>query len=408
VLDSDDLRMTRGCMSRMGAGIAEEGGSLVVDGVAGKPAGGTPHDPAVLEVHESGTTCRLVTGIAGAGQGAFRVQGAPRMHERPIAELAETLQNQGVDVKWLGTTGCPPLLLETTGLAGGDMAITMEESSQYLSGLLLAAPMAAKSSTIAVTGSKIVSWPYVALTLQVMHDFGVPVRVEKLVGDAWAEADWRDPGKVEPKRLRFRVDPGAYRAREYSVEGDWSNASYFLAAGALGGPVTVHGLRRDSVQGDRAIADILAAMGADVRWEDDALTVSGGDLHGVELDMRTSPDIVPTVAVTAAQATGPTTIRGVAHLRIKECDRLDATATEINRAGGKVEVLDDGLRIEPVPLKAGQRVDFTTYGDHRIAMSMSLLELAGVDVHFDNPGCVSKSFPGFWDQWKLIREGVAR
>ena len=159
VLESDDLHMTRGCMSRMGAGIAENEGFLLVDGVAGEPRGGTPDDPAVLEVHESGTTCRLVTGIAGAGQGAFRIQGAPRMHERPIAELAETLESQGVNVQWLGTKGCPPLVLQTTGLAGGEMAITMEESSQYLSGLLLAAPMAAKPSTIAVTGSKIVSWP---------------------------------------------------------------------------------------------------------------------------------------------------------------------------------------------------------------------------------------------------------
>jgi 3-phosphoshikimate 1-carboxyvinyltransferase len=188
------------------------------------------------------------------------------------------------------------------------------------------------------------------------------------------------------------------------VEGDWSNASYFLAAGAVGEkPVLVRGLRRDSLQGDMAILDILARMGARVDWGPLGVTVSGQGLHGVELSMGACPDLVPTVCAVAARASGPTTIRDVAHLRIKESDRLSACADELRKVGAEVETFEDGLTIIPRPITAGAAVDFCTYGDHRMAMSMSLFELAGVDVRLDNPGCVAKSFPGFWDQWGLTR-----
>ena len=328
--------------------------------------------------------------------------------------------------RWEGKPGYPPVTIEPPagtdslpgGLPGGEIDVRLEESSQYLSGILLAAPLAKSALTIVISGEKAVSWPYVSLTLQTMRDFGVPVVVELLQNGRFTPVEQDSVTRAEPGMLRFLVQPGTYRARSLRVEGDWSNASYFLAAGAVGKrPVTVRGLSRASLQGDRAILDILAAMGARIAWAsgshnqegDHAGGKLGGDevtvlppqggLHGVDVDMGACPDLVPTVAVAACFAKGPTTIRNVAHLRIKECDRLETLATEIAKTGCLAAMTADTLTITPAPLPVGRRILFTSRGDHRMVMGPALFALGGIDAQFDNPGCVAKSFPEFWERF---------
>ncbi|GFK93973.1 3-phosphoshikimate 1-carboxyvinyltransferase [Fundidesulfovibrio magnetotacticus] len=402
-LESDDLIRTRRCLTAAGAVFRNTERGWEITGTAGRPSGGMKH-PADCDVGESGTTCRLLTAVLAAGRGLFRIHGEGRMHERPIGQLVSALEHLGPVFEWEGKPGFPPFVIRTEGLCGDHADVSLEESSQYLSGLLLAAPMALRPIVVGVGGAKVVSWPYVSLTLMAMADFGAALDVELLQDGAWVPTPFTEVREVVPGGIRFRARPTPYRARSYTVEGDWSNASYFLAAGAAGPrPVRVTGLRRDSLQGDRAILDILQAMGANVEWDDAGVTVSGQGLRGVEVDMGHCPDLVPTVCAVAAQAQGPTTIRNVAHLRIKESDRLEACAAEIARAGGVTATFADGLTVTPAPLEKERPVTFSTYGDHRMAMSLSLLELAGVDVRLDKPACVAKSFPGFWDQWRLVR-----
>ncbi len=262
--------------------------------------------------------------------------------------------------------------------------------------------------TIATHGSTAVSWPYVGLTLQAMEDFGLTFVVEKQEShtDRWQAVDWRAISQIHPGTIRFVVPTGSYRAGNHEIEGDWSGASYFLAAGALGpNPVTVRGLRRDSLQGDRAILDILKRMGALVTWQGNAVTVSPAPLTGITVDMGHCPDLVPTVAVLAAFAQGTTTIHNVAHLRIKECDRLAAPAQELHRAGITCAVAEAGMTIQGTNqkhLSIAQDTVFNTYGDHRMAMSLALLSLRGASITMNDPHCVSKSFPAFWEHWHKV------
>ena len=407
VLDSQDLTRTRECMLAMGADIhPQSDGSLIVSGTAGHPQGGEPEEPVVLDVGESGTTCRLLAAVAAAGQGAFEILGHGRMHDRPIGELIKALTPLGLQVLYLGKPGCPPLCLLTEGLTGGDISISLEDSSQYLSGLLLAAPLAKAPVTIEITGQKTVSWPYVAITLSTLADFSVPFTVETLQQGHWVATNWRTLTDVTPGQVRFVMEPAFYHPHLCAVEGDWSSASYFLAAGALGPePVTVTGLRPDSLQGDRAICDILGRMGARIEATPDGVTVFPSALSGQVLDMGHCPDLVPTVAVAACFAKGDTTITNVAHLRLKESDRIDAVAENCTRAGAAVTTLADGLRIHPTPLPRGLHVKFSSFDDHRLAMSAALFGLAGIGVHLDNPACVAKSFPDFWERWATLHQG---
>lgn len=417
LVSNDTTGATLPCLEAMGARFERDGGSVRVTGMPPDASGfhgprGGECDPVLLDVGESGTTCRLLTAIAAAGRGAFELRGAGRMHDRPMAELTTALHAQGVDFQWLEKVGHLPMVMRTEGLRGGPAAISLEESSQYLSGLLLAAPLAAKPMELSITGRKVVSWPYVALSLQVMEDFGVDFVVETLREDAWQATPWREVAAAEPGRVRFIVRPSAYKARSYAVEGDWSNASYFLAAGAVARPVGMIGLRRDSVQGDRAILHILQKFGVSVTWSSDQVEICPAKLHGIDVDMGQCPDLVPTVAMVALFAQGETTIRNVAHLRIKESDRLEAVAGAIRAVGSGVEVLDDGLHIVPKPLPRGRAVDFKTHSDHRMAMSFSILGLnglrglGGVDVRLDDPACVAKSFPGFFEEWAKVSRGA--
>ena len=433
VLESDDIGHTREILSLAGAsfapldepGRADAARGWRVVGTGGKLRGGTP-DPLSCYVHESGTTCRLLTAVLASGKGAFRIHGAPRMHERPIASLVAALRALGCDIQYEEKDGFPPLVLRTRGISAQDLPprehvgrhalpVSMAESSQYFSGLLLAAPQADELITLVLDGEKVVSWPYIGLTLQCMHDFGVKFLVETREdadGD-WYAADWRSLARVEPLCLRVKVQPGLYRAGVFHVEGDWSGASYLVAAAALGKRLCrVRGVSLESLQGDRALVDILRAMGARVSDDQKGLVVTPMPLHGIDVDMSQCPDLVPTVAAVAAFAEGVTTITNVAHLRIKETDRIKAPAQALRSIGVQVEELDDGLMIHGLgcdvrPALAGRRL--ATSNDHRMAMSQALFALRSSDTRapemyrlMDDPGVVSKSFPDFWKTFEAF------
>ena len=416
VLESDDITRTRRILCAAGAQMEDlPGGVLQVRGIAGVARGAESAGTEALscDVHESGTTCRLLTAVLAAGQGRFRIHGAPRMHERPIGTLTAVLEKLGAAVRWEGRPGCPPFVLEAQGMQGGTVEVGLDESSQYLSGLLLAAPLCRGPLVITLGGTQAVSWPYVGLTLQALEDFGIPFelweKTEESEGglsgfdrpDAWRKADWRSLTEAAPGRLRFHMQPDVYATGEFRVEGDWSGASYFLAAGAVGKqPVRVEGLRKNSLQGDRALMGILRRMGAHIEEGEAGVTVHPSRLRGIDVDMGYCPDLAPTVAVLAAFAQGTTTIRNVAHLRIKESDRIAAPALNLRAAGIAVEEHGDGLTIQggipqPAPL-------FRAFGDHRIAMSAAVLGLRHGPVRLDNPAVVAKSFPTFWELWEKI------
>lgn len=433
VLESRDLQQTRAILTACGArfdSLSRDGATSAGWLVTGmrRPQGGDEAHPLPCDVHESGTSCRLLTAVLAAGQGCFRIHGAPRMHQRPIGELVEVLRTLGVAVSYEQTEGCPPLLLSTTGLqpalANGRVQLSMETSSQYFSGLLLAAPLAPAPLTVELIGQKAMSWPYVGLTLQCLEDFGIRFTVETRPAPDAPDAlwqvlpgsSWRSLREAVPGCLRITVQPGRYQPGQHTIEGDWSGASYLLAAGAVGRhPVRVQGLRQDSLQGDRAIVDILRRMGARVDTDDSGITVYPSRLHGVQLDMHHCPDLVPTVAVLAGFAQGSTRIDNVAHLRHKESDRLRAPAEELAKTGVVVDELHDGLLIhglggrsfglrEPV---LPDEVALSTHNDHRMAMSLSLLSLRDSAINIrerlDNPSVVDKSFPDFWQCWEQIR-----
>lgn len=412
ILESRDLERTMAILRCAGAGIRRiADGEYAVTGIAGRPEGG--RDAALsCDVHESGTTCRLLTAVLAAGSGLFRIHGAPRMHERPVGELTAVLERLGASFRFEGRAGFPPMVLQANGLTGGEVRIGMDESSQYLSGLLLAAPMAHAPMTVTVGGNKVVSWPYIGLTLNALELFGIPFTVEcrRTPEDEWHAVSWRSLDEVRPNLVRFLMQPASYRAGQYAVEGDWSGASYLLAAGAIGlEPVRVEGLNGQSLQGDRAMLDILQSMGAHIEVEENAVVVFPSNLHGVTVDMNRCPDLVPTVAVLAAFAEGTTTVTNVAHLRIKESDRIAAPAEELNRIGVRTIQHTDGLSVEGLGKRVRDRipaletVSFSAHGDHRIAMSLALLEILGPRITLDDPACVRKSFPDFWTRWEQVR-----
>ena len=407
-LASADLERTRAILHEAGAFLEDMGGgSWRVQGMKHGPEGGSADNPADCDVGESGTTCRLLTAVLAAGCGAFRIHGAPRMHERPIGALTDALQSLGARIRFEEKDGYPPLVLETEGLCGGAVNIGVDASSQYLSGLLLAAPFCPEALCVSLTGKKVVSWPYVGLTLQVMEDFGISFRVEEKREEAWHEVPWKNVKEARPGELRITVFPGAYRSGEYRVEGDWSGASYLLAAGAVGREsVLVTGLRKDSLQGDAVMLDILRRMGADIEVRKDGILVSPSKLVGITVDMGDCPDLVPTVAMVAAYAEGDTHITNIAHLRIKECDRIFACSSELSRAGVKVEEEADALTVHglgPDVPAFDESTVFSTYNDHRIAMAVSLLGLAhGKRVKVDDAAVVRKSFPDFWNVWSAL------
>jgi 3-phosphoshikimate 1-carboxyvinyltransferase len=297
------------------------------------------------------------------------------MHQRPIGDLLEALGQLGAVARSEHRNGCPPVVIEARGLAGGAASVRGDISSQFLSGLLLAAPYARRSVEITVEGA-LVSQPYVRMTLAVMRAFGIDVSSDDL------------------RRFVVPAERG-YAGCSYAIEPDASAASYFLAAAAItGGEVTVLGLSRQSLQGDVAFVDVLERMGCQVQHDEHSITVIGKPLSGIEVDMNAISDTVQTLAAVALFAVGPTTIRAVGHIRHKETDRIHALATELRKLGAHVVELADGLRIEPGVLHGA---DIATYDDHRMAMSLALVGLRVPGVAILDPDCTRKTYPKYFE-----------
>jgi 3-phosphoshikimate 1-carboxyvinyltransferase len=359
-----------------------------VDGSADPPAidiegrgGEIPAASASVSVGNAGTAMRFLAAVLSLGRGRYVIDGDRRMRERPIEELLAALRSLGASAESIRGDGCPPVRVGGRGIPGGAARLSGSKSSQYLSALLLAAPAAASDVAIEIDG-ELVSRPYVDLTIAVMRRFGVEVE--------------REPAGAAARRFTVRSGQ-AYRPLDLAIEGDYSSASYFFAAAAVtGGRVAVAGLDPDSRQGDAGLLGLLERMGCRVERAASGITVEGaGSLRGIEADLAGMPDVAPTLAVTALFARGPTRIGGVPHLRLKETDRIAALVTEIRRLGGEAAATPDGLTITPRPL-SGARVE--TYRDHRMAMAFAIAGLRVPGVVIADPGCVSKSFPGFWER----------
>ncbi len=354
--------------------------------------GQLPAVAADIDVGNAGTAMRFLTALATLGHGRYRLDGSPRMRQRPIGPLVGALQQLGAPVGYDAVEGFPPITMAARGLAGGEVRFDRPPSSQFISALLMVGPYAGGDVMIRIDGG-LASRPYVEMTIAVMRSLGV----ELLAGD---EFD------------RFIV-PAAqrYQAREVVVEPDASAATYFWAAAALtGGQITALGLRADSLQGDVRFVEVLQRMGCVVRDTPEGLSVAAppdGRLRGVDVDLNAMPDTAQTLAVVALFADGPTTIRNVGNLRIKETDRLTALETELRRLGAAVSTGSDGITISPPERLTPTAIE--TYDDHRMAMSFALAGLRVPGLVIREAACVAKSFPGFFDELAaLSADGPAR
>ena len=402
-LDSDDSRHLRRALRRLGVRVREGRASWSVRG-----AGGALRTVrSSLGVGNAGTAMRFLTALVALGRGRYVLDGSPRMRRRPIGELVTALQRLGVEARCLGRRGCPPVEVRASGvIPGGRTRLSGADSSQYLSALLMVAPLARRTVTIRVSGRR-VSAPYVDLTLGVMRAFGARLRAS--TASPVRPRSVRRSAAAPAGRLYTIPAPQAYRARRYAVEADASSASYFLAAAALtGGRVRVSNLPAVSAQGDARFVDLLERMGCDVRRGSggvEAAAPGGGGLRGLDADLVDMPDVVPTLAAVALFARTPTRIRGVAHLRLKETDRLRALAREITRLGGSCRETADGLLIRPRPLRGAS---VRTYDDHRMAMALALVGLRVPGVRIQDPACVRKSFPGYFTRLFALLRPPAR
>ena len=399
LLDSDDTRVMREALAALGVRIESKGNveHVRVQGLGA--AAGFPVKRAELFLGNAGTAFRPLTAALALADGEYQLSGVARMHERPIADLVSALAQAGARIEWRGKPGYPPLAIAPRAARGAArVRVRGEVSSQFLSALLIALPWTGEGARIEVEG-ELISKPYVALTLGLLERFGVEVRRE-----GWSAFEIA-PGS----RLR---SPGVIQ-----VEGDASSASYFLAAGALGGgPVRVRGVGRASLQGDVGFARVLEAMGAAVAMGGDwiearraARAPSGAmaPLAAFDLDMNLIPDAAMTAAVLALFANGPSRIRNIASWRVKETDRIAAMAAELRKFGAGVEEGADFLSIAPPagfldPGASGERVAVETYDDHRMAMCFSLAAFGPRPVRILDPGCVAKTFPDYFGAYRSI------
>jgi len=375
---ADDTRYTIDAGRALGAGVEVRDDGLAVRGTGGiiKPR------QTKIYVGNSGSTIRMIAPLVALGNTKVILDGDNRLRQRPMGELLAALNSLGIEARSLNNNGCPPLEIEGGEFKAREIALSAELSSQHLSGLLMAAPVTKEGLTIKVEGG-LRSRPYIDITLDVMQAFGV-------------EAVNRGYKEFVVKGSQ------AYKARNYRIEGDYSSAACFLAAGAIGGgPLTVRNLRKGSVQGDRHLLDILSQMGADIVYQEDSVTVSRQRaLKGVSIDASDYPDLVPTLAVVAAFARGRTELSNIGHLRFKESDRIEDTAAELAKMKVKTEVGEDGLVIHGGrPLGAGVEA----HSDHRLAMSLSLAALftAGIST-INGAEAVTKSYPRFFDDLKKL------
>ena len=380
LLNADDVDRMLGALQALGISLERvvEQRVTIVRGAAGA----FPVKHAALSLGNAGTAFRPLTAVLAFSGGDYRLSGVPRMHQRPIADLVDALRAMGADIRYTGREGYPPLVIGPGLMRSGPapIAIRGDVSSQFVSALLMALPLADVRVTLEVTG-ELISRPYVELTLDLMRRFGV---------DVGRDASSRF---VVPAHAQY-VSPGTIM-----VEGDASAASYFLAAGAVaGGPVRVIGVGINSIQGDVRFADVLAAMGASVDSGEGWIEVRRrGSLKGIDADFNMIPDAAMTAAVVALFAEGPTTLRNIASWRVKETDRIAAMATELSKLGAIVEQGPDWLRVVPPSKLRTATID--TYDDHRMAMCFSLAALGGVAVRINDPQCVSKTFPDYFAEF---------
>ncbi|MDP6092375.1 MAG: 3-phosphoshikimate 1-carboxyvinyltransferase [SAR324 cluster bacterium] len=382
LLDSDDVRYMIGALEKLGITLQEtrEKNEISVEGCSG----GIPNSDLELMLGNAGTAMRPLTAALTLGQGRYVLDGVPRMRERPIVDLVEGLQQLGAKVRLLNGPPGPPVEILAQGLPGGTARIKGSVSSQFLSAILMAAPGAQKDITLEIDDT-LVSVPYVEMTLALMERFGVHVENRDF-------QEFHIPGK------QTYHSPG-----DFFVEGDASSSSYFLAGAAItGGTVTVLGCGTESLQGDSKFAEVLEQMGAETQWQPHSVTVRGNTLKGVDLDMNRMPDAAMTLAVAALFAEGTTKIRNVYNWRLKETERMKAVTTELRKLGAEVEEGDDYLIIDP-PDQI-QSTEIETYDDHRMAMAFSLAACGAESVTILDPGCVSKTFPDYFEVLKSVSE----
>ena len=369
VLDSRDTQVMIDSLQKLGLEIEHrvDNFTLRIKGCGGSPSAKT----ANLWLENSGTSIRFLTALCALGHGEYR---NTRMRERPIGDLVDSLKQFGISIRCELDNQCPPVIVTGRGLPGGTTTINANVSSQFLSAVLMAAPCADGPVEIRLAG-EMVSEPYIDMTIGVMSEFGVSI-------------DRSTTGV-------FRIAPQTYHSAVYDIEPDASAASYFFALAAVtGGRVTVEALHAKALQGDVHFVEALEQMGCRVTWNANSITVEGGPLRGIDIDMNAISDTAQTLACVAPFAEGPTRIRNVAHMRLKETDRVFAVVTELKKLGLNVEEHDDGMTIHPGPLHGGT---VATYDDHRMAMSFSLLGLRVPGILIADPECTSKTYPHYFE-----------
>ncbi|BBO27888.1 3-phosphoshikimate 1-carboxyvinyltransferase [Alteromonas sp. I4] len=381
LLDSDDIRHMLKALSQLGVRyeLSECKTECTVQGL-----GGAFNYAEHLELFlgNAGTAMRPLCAALAASSVNVTLTGEPRMEERPIGDLVDALLEAGADIKYLKNEGYPPLHIAGKTLQGGKLSVDGSVSSQFLTALLMAAPLFSEDTVISIKG-ELVSKPYIDITLDTMAKFGVQVENDNY------------------QHFTIRAGQRYLAPTRFLVEGDASSASYFLAAGAIkGGSVKVTGIGKQSIQGDIRFADVLEAMGARVEWFDDCVVIHGAPLKGVDMDMNHIPDAAMTIAVAALFAEGETCIRNIYNWRVKETDRLNAMATELRKLGVEVEEGHDFIRVTPAASLKHAEID--TYNDHRIAMCFSLVSLSDTPVTINDPGCTAKTFPDYFTRFATI------
>ena len=374
LLDSDDIRRMVEALEKLGIKFEENRAEnrISVSGTAGL----IPVSEATLMLGNAGTAIRPLTAAMTLGHGRFVLDGVARMRERPIIDLVDGLSQLGANLRCLNGTDCPPVEVIADGLPGGKTRLSGAISSQYLTSILLVAPYAKSEVEIEIT-DKLVSVPYVEMTLRLMQRFGVEVNQKNAQIFRIPRQQYQSPGRI-------------------FVEGDASSASYFLAGAAITkGTVTVKGCGTESIQGDARFAEVLEKMGAKVEWSPQQVKLTGASLNGIDVDMNQMPDAAMTLAVAALFASGPTAIRNIYNWRVKETERLQAVSTELRKLGAVVEEGYDYLVIQPP--EQIQTASIETYDDHRMAMAFSLAACGKSPVTINNPDCVSKTFPDYFE-----------
>lgn len=388
LLESDDVERMLDSLGRLGVDVEahQERNACTVRG-----NGDFPVKRADLFLGNAGTAIRPLTAALALAHGHYTLSGVPRMHERPIGDLVDGLRQVGADIRYLGNEGFPPIEIRPAEIMVAEpIRVRGDVSSQFLTALLMALPMTGAQTVIEVVGD-LISKPYVEITLNLMQRFGVTV-----IREEWSRF-------TIPANTRYS-SPGSIH-----VEGDASSASYFLAAGAIGGgPVRVEGVGNDSIQGDVRFAEALKFLGARIdmgpNWIEARAPLAGG-LKAFDLDLNHIPDAAMTLAAAALFCDGPSRLRNIASWRVKETDRLAAMAAELRKLGAKVEEGSDYLSIQP-PLRLLDGAAIDTYDDHRMAMCFSLAALGGIRVRINDPKCVNKTFPDYFDRFAQVTHAV--